>query len=603
MFRRFRFPLSLVNQVVLLMLLQGLLGIAGMAVSSWMSQGIQGNAHAINKAGSLRMQSYRLLSLLPLDGESQRYLQDLEQDAYSDDLQQAVARENLGAGLTALQHYWAAQLKPQLRQASHPHDASAAVADFVHQLDALVLSIDQKTEAHLRVATQVQRVFIGIMLLLLLLTFFYLRHRLLSPLHKLMAMARAIGQGEFTQRVALRGHDEMSTLAHTLNTMSDELSAMYRSLERRVAEKTADLRQKNETLAFLYRSSRRLHTSAPLCSRLLPVLDELSVLIPLYDIRLQLYEDNHQPQLTASGLTHLPDPQTCPDNHCPRACHRLAPSQPEEGKPVSWDLHDKLGRYGRVLAWMPAQQSLSPDQHQLLNTLLEQLTGTLALERQSSHRQQLMLMEERATIARELHDSIAQSLSCLKIQLSCLQMQHTALPDDVQQQLAAMRDEINTAYRQLRELLTTFRLQLSESGLLAALRATVTEFNSRLGYDIELHYLLPLQSVSAHQGIHLLQIIREALSNIYKHAQASAVTITLRQHQGHIELQVRDNGIGISDDASRLNHYGLIIMRDRARSLNGELTLARLVSGGTEVCVRFLADYRQPNVLTGEQHA
>jgi two-component system nitrate/nitrite sensor histidine kinase NarX len=255
-----------------------------------------------------------------------------------------------------------------------------------------------------------------------------------------------------------------------------------------------------------------------------------------------------------------------------------------------------------VLARLPVHQHLTPDQHQLLNTLLEQLTSTLALERQSSHQQQLMLMEERATIARELHDSIAQSLSCLKIQVSCLQMQHTALTPEIQQQLDAMRDEINTAYRQLRELLTTFRLKLSESGLLAALRSTVEEFNQRLGYDIVLNYHLPPQAVSAHQGIHLLQIVREALSNTYKHAQATATSITLSQQQGYIELRVRDNGIGISDDNRRTNHYGLIIMRDRARSLHGDCTVQRLVSGGTEVYVRFQADSRQPPVLSGENH-
>jgi len=59
-------PLSLVSQIALLMLLLGLLGIGGMSVAAWMAQSIQGNAHAINKAGSLRMQSYRLLASVPL---------------------------------------------------------------------------------------------------------------------------------------------------------------------------------------------------------------------------------------------------------------------------------------------------------------------------------------------------------------------------------------------------------------------------------------------------------------------------------------------------------------------------------------------------------
>ena len=86
----------------------------------------------------------------------------------------------------------------------------------------------------------------------------------------------------------------------------------------------------------------------------------------------------------------------------------------------------------------------------------------LAIERQVDHQQQLMLMEERAAIARELHDSIAQSLSCLKMQIACLQMQGETLSSASQALVQQMREELNGAYRQLRELLTTFRLQLTE---------------------------------------------------------------------------------------------------------------------------------------------
>ncbi len=68
-----------------------------------------------------------------------------------------------------------------------------------------------------------------------------------------------------------------------------------------------------------------------------------------------------------------------------------------------------------------------------------------------------------------------------------------------------MREEISAAYRQLRELLTTFRLRLTEPGLLAALQSTVQEFNQRLGITIELDYQLGPRSVPAYQAIHLLR--------------------------------------------------------------------------------------------------
>ena len=71
MFKRCLSPMTLVNQLALIVLLLALLGVAGMGLAGWLVQGVQGSAHAINKAGSLRMQSYRLLAQIPLDTQSQ----------------------------------------------------------------------------------------------------------------------------------------------------------------------------------------------------------------------------------------------------------------------------------------------------------------------------------------------------------------------------------------------------------------------------------------------------------------------------------------------------------------------------------------------------
>lgn len=446
MVRRFLLPLSLTHQVAMLMLLLGLLGIAGMTISSWMSQSIQGNAHVINKAGSLRMQSYRLLAMLPLSNSSPIYLDDLERDEANSDLQQAVRREGLTEPFSTLRTFWQTQLRPQLQQAQHPNEAAQEVAAFVSQLDALMSAIDHSTEERIALVTKIQRLFIAPMGMVLLATILYLRHRLLTPLRKLVAMAHAIGHGDFSERVSLSGKDEMSTLAQALNSMSDELSAIYHQLVQRVAEQTTRLRQKNDTLSFLYRASRRLHTNAPLCSRVMPILDELPALTPLNNIQLRLYQSNNQEQFHQVSHEIPYDAASCPDANC-QSCGLYTSTAISGGEPVFWALHDQHHQYGMVLATRPAESELTPDQQQLLNTLLGQFTSTLALERQSEHQQQLILMEERAAIARELHDSLAQSLSCLKIHVSCIQMQGVDLSDEVHHQLNDMREELNTAYR------------------------------------------------------------------------------------------------------------------------------------------------------------
>lgn len=136
--KRLLAPLSIVNQVALLMLLSGILGVAGMGISAWMSQSIQGNAHAINKAGSLRMQSYRLLAQVPLDERHETLIRELERDENSPDLQRSVEQEGLTQPFDALRDYWQQTLQPRLRSAQRPADAAPQVAHFVQLLDKLV---------------------------------------------------------------------------------------------------------------------------------------------------------------------------------------------------------------------------------------------------------------------------------------------------------------------------------------------------------------------------------------------------------------------------------------------------------------------------------
>ncbi|WP_250390914.1 nitrate/nitrite two-component system sensor histidine kinase NarX, partial [Escherichia coli] len=303
-------------------------------------------------------------------------------------------------------------------------------------------------------------------------------------------------------------------------------------------------------------------------------------------IELRVYdtddEENHQ------EFTCQPD-MTCDDKGC-QLCPRGVLPVGDRGTTLKWRLADSHTQYGILLATLPQGRHLSHDQQQLVDTLVEQLTATLALDRHQERQQQLIVMEERATIARELHDSIAQSLSCMKMQVSCLQMQGDALPESSRELLSQIRNELNASWAQLRELLTTFRLQLTEPGLRPALEASCEEYSAKFGFPVKLNYQLPPRLVPSHQAIHLLQIAREALSNALKHSQASEVVVTVAQNDNQVKLTVQDNGCGVPENAIRSNHYGMIIMRDRAQSLRGDCRVRRRESGGTEVVVTFIPE-------------
>ncbi|EPL8211884.1 nitrate/nitrite two-component system sensor histidine kinase NarX [Raoultella ornithinolytica] len=586
MLKRLFTPLTLVNQLALIVLLSTAIGVAGIGISARLVHGVQGSAHAINKAGSLRMQSYRLLAAIPLTEGDSKLLDDMNATVFSEELQNAALRDGQDSQLKALQQYWQLELAPGMKHAQNQATVATDVASFVDRIDHLVTSFDHTTEQRIRYVVWLQRVMAIGMALLFLFTIVWLRARLLRPWKQLLAMARAVSHRDFTQRVHISGRNEMASLGMALNNMSKELAESYSVLERRVQEKTAGLEQKNEILAFLWQANRRLHSSAPLCERISPVLNGLQGLTLLRDIEVRVYdfedEDNHQEFACHSDLE-------CDDKGC-YLCPRDLPPLPDAGTTLKWRLSDAHNQYGILLATLPVGRHLSHDQQQLVDTLVEQLTSTLALDRHQEHQQQLIVMEERATIARELHDSIAQSLSCMKMQVSCLQMQGENLPEESRQLLGQIRNELNTSWAQLRELLTTFRLQLTEPGLRPALESSCQEYSAHFGFTVQLDYQLPPRFVPSHQAIHVLQIAREALSNTLKHAQATEVTVTVSLRDNQVRLVVADNGRGVPDQAERSNHYGLIIMRDRAQSLRGDCQVRRRENGGTEVVVTFIPE-------------
>jgi two-component system nitrate/nitrite sensor histidine kinase NarX len=146
-----------------------------------------------------------------------------------------------------------------------------------------------------------------------------------------------------------------------------------------------------------------------------------------------------------------------------------------------------------------------------------------------------------------------------------------------------LRDGLNSSYHQLRELLSTFRLQIKGADLGVAFAETTAEFADRGDLPIELEISTGSLILTPNEEIHLLQITREALSNVIKHAQASQAWVSLQlQPDDTLQLLIEDNGIGIQKSAVT-HHYGMAIMEERARALHGTLQYLTRDGGGTRV--------------------
>ena len=224
----------------------------------------------------------------------------------------------------------------------------------------------------------------------------------------------------------------------------------------------------------------------------------------------------------------------------------------------------------------------------LFRSVSSMLGRGLYFNQAQKHFQQLLLMEERATIARELHDSLAQVLSYLRIQLTLLKR---SIPEDnatAQSIMADFSQALNDAYRQLRELLTTFRLTLQQADLPSALREMLDTLQNQTSAKLTLDCRLPTLALDAQMQVHLLQIIREAVLNAMKHANASEIAVScVTAPDGNHTVYIRDNGIGIGEPKEPEGHYGLNIMRERAERLGGTLTFSQPSGGGTLVSISF----------------
>jgi len=252
---------------------------------------------------------------------------------------------------------------------------------------------------------------------------------------------------------------------------------------------------------------------------------------------------------------------------------------------------------GMLAAELDSTAAMDDTRVQFAECFARLLGVALSTVTHSHEAQRVALLEERNAIARELHDSLAQSLAYMKIQVARLQhsLDSGASPAAVGATAQELRDGVNSAYREVRELISAFRTQVGRGGIASALQDIASEFSHRNDLIVSLDNQLAGCRLGINEEFHVLQIVREAIANTVRHADASKVHIALSYGQDlRVRVVIEDDGRGLSALQSDDKHYGLSIMRERANSLGGELALEPREGGGTRVSVSFAPDRMTP---------
>lgn len=601
--------------------------ILGMASSGIIAESVQGSGEVINLAGSLRMQTYKMTSLAlsarsPEDGHTPVQLEKAI-DTFDTTLvdphiralmPQQVETELTRSYATVLQAWQ--EIKPRFEAAVNngmPASASQAplIADvniFVDRINHLVKQIERDTEAKILVLRMVLGAALLMTLLVGSLTLYLARNDLILPLRDLLSFAANVGRGNLAARTEHTGSDELGRLGQAFNHMAEDLSRMYQNLETRVEEKTAELTIANRSLELLYHSIARLYNGPVAPDTYAILLNDLENVLGVgHGLACLVESGETRARVIASTLhpDNSRDPAECTLSSCAEClAHReLTVHVLKDGRRMlSLPLKDTEQHYGVLQLEMPRGRELVQWQIQLLEALSRHIGIAIGTARRTEQNRRLSLLEERAALARELHDSLAQSLAYMKIQVSRLkpllaaedsQPGRSDATRDASEILEELREGLNSAYRQLRELLSTFRLRIEGEGLAAALQNTVDEFSGRGDIPIKLEAHLAGCTLTPNEEIHVLQIVREALSNVLNHARAQQAAITVRcNSDGSVSATVIDDGIGVHQTAGA-HHYGMTIMEERARNLGGRLSVENLPVAGTRVTLHFMPAVRR----------
>ena len=198
--------------------------------------------------------------------------------------------------------------------------------------------------------------------------------------------------------------------------------------------------------------------------------------------------------------------------------------------------------------------------------------------------------EERASIARNLHDEMGATLAALKMRTAWLASRLPDTAPHLLEEVAHISELVTSGMQTVRQVVSELRPNLLDDvGLIAAVKDYVKRFQRDSGIECEL--VLPRTDVSLdeNQSVTVFRILQESLNNVSKHARAKRVEISFSHKDGWLVLEIRDNGIGF-DQSRKENSYGLLGIKERAMMIGGNARIESTPGIGTLVTLRIPAD-------------
>jgi len=600
-----------------------LLALLSIGLTMWITRQLDGGAAAVNEAGRLRMQAWRLVSAKG----SERASADVVRMVREFDSTMRLLREGDPARplfvpwdestqgrFAELDASWL-ELRPiwENGQAVDMRELILRVDTFVSRVDGLVRAIEGTLARLTAVLNLFQLMMMALAVVAAILMLYVGYLFVIQPLQRMRLGLQQVEAGDFSTRVGADSADEFGELAAGFNHMASTLQGLYEGLERKVAEKTRDLESKRARLAALYEVSNFLVTAQSLDELAQGFAQKIRRISGADAVAVRWSDEGSQRYLMLASDC-LPE-ELVKEERCLEsglcACGQPQASARTRVIPILSETDHRLGNCARAgydsLVSVPVklqhrilgevdlfyrrEAMLSTEDRDLYDALTGHLANAIENLRTEALVREAAVSQERTMLARELHDSIAQSLSFLKIQVSLLR---SAIDKSDDMLMKRTLDEIDSGVREstndVRELLVHFRTRTDTEDIEQALRTTMRKFEHQSGLKTRLDVHGYGVSLPSDVQLQVLHVVQEALSNIRKHAQASEVQVDVYRGPQWV-FRVRDNGCGfdLSSRAQDDTHVGLNIMRERAQRIGAQIEVNSLPGQGTEVRIKLHA--------------
>ncbi|QXH47376.1 PAS domain S-box protein [Pseudomonas xanthosomatis] len=213
------------------------------------------------------------------------------------------------------------------------------------------------------------------------------------------------------------------------------------------------------------------------------------------------------------------------------------------------------------------------------------LAGSQEQLRELSAHLESVREEEKARIAREVHDELGQMLTVLKLEVSMCELAYAELDAGLNERLASMKRLIAQLFQLVRDVATALRPPILDAGIASAIEWQARRFEARTQIPCLVQVPDNLPPLSDAKATGLFRILQEALTNVMRHAQAHTVQIELVREGQQLRLTVIDDGAGFAIDAARPASFGLVGVRERVLMLGGSMTLDSEPGEGTSLSV------------------